>query len=63
MRKHITSGDFKGSVFLELDSPAEAETLMAKDLVHDGAKLVRPRAYACLTRAVRAEPAMRRAGV
>ncbi len=49
MRKHITSGDFKGSVFLELDSPAEAEALMAKELVHDGAKLVRM----CFARALR----------
>jgi hypothetical protein len=44
MRKHLTSGDFKGSVFLELDSVEEAEALMAKELVHEGAKLVCTRA-------------------
>jgi hypothetical protein len=44
MRKHLTSQDFKGSVFLELDSAEEAAALMAKELVHDGAKLVRARA-------------------
>ena len=41
MRKHLTSQDFKGSVFLELGSPEEAAALMAKELVHEGAKLVR----------------------
>ena len=41
MRKHLGSGDFKGSVFLELDSVEEARALMAKELVHEGAKLVR----------------------
>ena len=43
MRKHLTSQDFKGSVFLELGSPEEAAALMAKELVHEGAKLVRSR--------------------
>ncbi len=40
MRKHLTSGDFKGSIFLELDSPEQVQALMDKQLVHAGATLV-----------------------
>ena len=41
LRKHLTSQDFKGSIFLEVGSPEEATVLMAKELVHAGATLVR----------------------
>ncbi len=41
MRKHLNSQDFKGSAFVEMDSVAEAEALLAKELVHEGATLVR----------------------
>ena len=41
MRKHLASQDFKGSVFLEMGSVEEAQALMDKTLVHEGATLVR----------------------
>ncbi len=43
LRKHLTSQDFKGSVFLEMGSVDEAQALMDKTLVHEGATLVRRR--------------------
>jgi len=43
LRKHLTSQDFKGSAFLEMGSVEEAQALMDKELVHEGATLVRPR--------------------
>lgn len=43
LRKHLTSQDFKGSVFLEMGSVDEAQALMDKTLVHEGATLVRHR--------------------
>ena len=41
MRKHLTSQDFKGSIFLEMGSVEEAQALMDQTLVHEGATLVR----------------------
>jgi hypothetical protein len=62
LRKHLTSQDFKGSVFLEMRSVEEAQALMDKTLVHEGATLVRRRIasvmrFACvwLTRSVASE--------
>ena len=44
MRKHLTSQDFKGSIFLEMGTVEEAQALMDQTLVHEGATLVRARA-------------------
>ena len=41
MRKHLTSQDFKGSIFLEMGTVEEAQALMDQTLVHEGATLVR----------------------
>ena len=41
LRKHLSSQDFKGSIFLEMGSVEEAQALMDKTLVHEGATLVR----------------------
>jgi hypothetical protein len=46
MRKHLTSQDFKGSIFLEMGSVVEAQALMGQTLVHEGATLVRARSAA-----------------
>jgi lupus La protein len=43
MRKHLTSQDFKGSIFLEMGTVEEAQALMDQTLVHEGATLVRAR--------------------
>ncbi|KAI7838439.1 hypothetical protein COHA_007702 [Chlorella ohadii] len=39
MRRHLTSKDFKGSVFVELASEAEAEKVRGLSLVYEGAPL------------------------
>lgn len=39
MRRHLKSKDFKGSVFVEFSSLAEAERVKGLTLEHDGAKL------------------------
>jgi len=39
MRRHLKSKDFKGSVFVEFSSLAEAERVKGLTLKHDGAKL------------------------
>jgi len=41
MRKHATSLDFNGTAFVELDSVADAKEFMEKQIVHEGALLVR----------------------
>ena len=41
LRKHASSLDFKGSSFVEMDTVADAEALLAMSLVHEGATLVR----------------------
>ena len=40
LRRHITSKDFKGSVFVELADAAACEKLVGAALEHDGAELV-----------------------
>ncbi|PSC69422.1 la 1 [Micractinium conductrix] len=39
MRRHVTSKDFKGSVFVELDSAEEAQRVLGLELMYEGAPL------------------------
>eukprot|EP00891_Asterochloris_glomerata_P007077 jgi/Astpho2/7077/Aster-01913 len=39
LRRHLTSKDFKGSIFVEFASPELAEEVVKKELIYDGATL------------------------